>query len=408
MDESEAREARHRRNERRGWTAAVIFASYLVGSWAIVAVLLHGLVPHAAWIVVAAALYTTLPIATLIAFRGWPFYPGTAFRVLVVRGVLYGQLLLPFVAAAGLVGVLVGAPFGAALLVGRVVAAAVLALLIGFLLAGYAGSRRLVVREVEARVPGLPHEFEGLRIVQISDLHVGPHTPRAFLRRVLSTVNAMRPDVIAVTGDLVDDRAEDVAPYAASLGALRAPLGVVMIPGNHDVYAGWEAVERNLARAVHGTILVNDVHLLRRGSATLALLGTGDPAGRSPWSEDARVAPDLDRAFARVPANAPVIAFAHNPVLWPPLAERGTALTLSGHTHWGQFAIPRLRWSLASPFLAHAMGGHRDGDALLYISPGTGYWGIPFRLGALPEVTVVTLRGGEEAGLAVGEARRAA
>lgn len=408
MDESLSREGRHRRQRRRGWTAAAIFASYLVASWAVVAVLLAGVVPHAAWLVVGAALYTTLPIATLIAFRGWPFYPGTAFRVLVVRGVLYGQLLLPFVAAAGLIGLLVGAPFGAALAVGRVLAGVVFAAAVAMLVAGYAGSRRLVVRQVDAQVPELPQEFDGLRIVQISDLHVGPQTPRAFLRRVVDTVNAHRPDVVAVTGDLVDDRAEDVAPYAASLGGLHAPLGVVMIPGNHDVYAGWEEVERNLARAVHGTILVNDVHLLRRGGATLALLGTGDPAGRSPWSADARVAPDLDRAFAGVPAHAPVIAFAHNPVLWPPLAERGTALTLSGHTHWGQFAIPRLRWSLASPFLAHAMGGHRDGDALLYISPGTGYWGIPFRLGALPEVTVVTLRRAERAGLAVGEPRRAA
>lgn len=408
MSDSYSREARHSAQRRRGWTAAAIFASYLTASWAVIAILLHGIVAHAGWWIVAAALYTTLPIAMLIAFRGWPFYPGTAFRVLVVRGVLYGQLLLPFIAAAGLVGLLAGAPFGAALVVGRSSAAAVLLILLLFFLAGYVGSRRLVVRHVDAQVPGLPPEFDGLRIVQLSDLHVGPQTSRAFLRRVVATVNALHPDLIAVTGDLVDDRAEDVTPYAASLGALRAPLGVVMIAGNHDVYAGWADVERNLARAVHGTILVNDVLLLRRGAATLAILGTGDPAGRSPWSVDARVAPDLEGAFARVPARAPVIAFAHNPVLWPSLAERGAALTLSGHTHWGQFAIPRLRWSLASPFLAHAMGGHRDGEALLYISPGTGYWGIPFRIGALPEVTLVTLRRALEAGLEVGEAKRAA
>lgn len=408
MTNTEPREMRHRRQRRRGWTAAAIFASYLAASWAVVAVLLHGIVWHAGWWTVVAALYTTLPIAMLIAFRGWPFYPGTAFRVLVVRGVLYGQLLLPFVAAAGLVGLVVGTPFGAALLVGRVAAAAVLVVLLLFLVAGYAGSRHLVVRHVDARVPDLPVEFDGLRIVQLSDLHVGPQTSRAFLRRVVATVNAQSPDLIAVTGDLVDDRAEDVAPYAASLGALHAPLGVVMIAGNHDVYAGWADVERNLARAVHGTVLVNDVHLLRRGAATLAVVGTGDPAGGSPWSADARVAPDLERAFARVPPQAPVIAFAHNPVLWPSLVERGAAVTLSGHTHWGQFAIPRLRWSLASPFLAHAMGGHNDGGALLYISPGTGYWGIPFRIGALPEVTVVTLRRASRAELQVGEPKRAA
>src|SRR4029079_18653797 len=96
---------------------------------------------------------------------------------------------------------------------------------------------------------------------------------------------------------------------------------------------------------------------------------------------------------------------AHNPALWPALAARGVALTLSGHTHWGQFALPRLGWSLASPFLRHAMGAHHEREALLYINPGTGYWGIPFRLGALPEVTLVTLRRGEAAGAHVQPAR---
>jgi len=87
---------------------------------------------------------------------------------------------------------------------------------------------------------------------------------------------------------------------------------------------------------------------------------------------------------------------AHNPALWPAIARRGASLTLSGHTHHGQFSIPRLGWSLASPFLEHAMGVHRLGGSLLYIHPGTNYWGIPFRIGALPEVTVLTLRQAQE------------
>jgi uncharacterized protein len=109
-----------------------------------------------------------------------------------------------------------------------------------------------------------------------------------------------------------------------------------------------------------------------------------------------------------VPADTTTVAFAHNPALWPGLAKRGVSLTLSGHTHWGQFALPRLGWSLASPFLEHAMGGHRAGDALLYINPGTGYWGIPFRLGAFPEITIVRLRRAQEAALRIGAAKLAA
>jgi predicted MPP superfamily phosphohydrolase len=365
-----------------------------------------------AWVVLALAVYTTVPLLLFLRWRGWPFYPGAVFRLLVVRVLLYTQLLLPFVGGAALLGLLLGLPFGRSFEIGRTLAVFVLGVAVLLLLLGYVGSRTLVVREVEARVPRLAAEFDGLRIAQISDLHVGPHTSRRFLRSVADTVTAAAPDVIAVTGDLVDDRAEDVTPYATALGSLRAPLGVFLIPGNHDVYAGWEAVEAALRRELHATILVNDAEVIRRGSATLAIVGTGDPAGAGRgrgWStSDPRVGPDVARAMSTVPKDSTVVAFAHNPALWPLLAREGVSLTLSGHTHWGQLALPRLGWSLASPFLEHAMGGHQIGDALLYINPGTGYWGIPFRIGALPEVTIVTLRRGEEAEITVGTPRRAA
>jgi uncharacterized protein len=240
-------------------------------------------------------------------------------------------------------------------------------------------------------VPDLPSAFEGLRIAQLSDLHVGPHTSRRFIDRVVRATRALAADLVAVTGDLVDDRAEDVHVYANLLGALEAPLGVFMIPGNHDVYAGWDDVERALRAANLGTVLVNEAHTIRRGADEIVLVGTGDPAGGRRGSS--RAAPDIERSLAGVHASATVIAFAHNPALWPSLAQRGVALTLSGHTHWGQLAVPHIGWSLASPFLEHAMGAHtHDDGALLYISPGTGYWGIPFRIGARPEVTLVTLR----------------
>jgi hypothetical protein len=335
--------------------------------------------------------------------RGWPFYPNAAFRLLVVRPFLYANLLLPLVAGAGVLGALAGAPFGHALVAGRIAAIALLGAAALLLLVGYIGSGWLVVRYVDAYVPDLPASFDGLRIAQLSDLHVGPHTSRRFLRRVVETTHALSPDLVAITGDLVDDRAEDVGVYTEMLGSLDASLGVFMIPGNHDVYAGWEDVERGLRDADVGTLLVNEARFIRRGPDTIAVVGTGDPAGGRRGASSA--APDIDRALADVPADTTVIAFAHNPALWPSLASRGVALTLSGHTHWGQFALPRLGWSLASPFLEHAMGAHAEGDALLYISPGTGYWGIPFRIGARPEVTLVTLRRAPQASALVHRAR---
>lgn len=363
---------------------------YLVAAWGVLALLAAGAFPGGALAVLALAAYTTIPLLIVIRYRGWPFYPNAAFRLLVVRPFWYTQLLLPLVAGAGVIGLVAGVPFGQALLVGRVAALAVFAAAVIGLALGYVGSRQLVVRRVDAAVAGLPPEFDGLRIAQLSDLHIGPHSNRSFLAQVVRTTGELAPDLIAVTGDLIDDRAEDVAVYSQALGSLSAPLGVYMIPGNHDVYAGWEAVEKALRAAKLGRVLVNESHVVRRGAASLTLVGTGDPAGGKRGSS--RAAPDIERALASVPAGATVVAFAHNPSLWPQLAARSVALTLSGHTHWGQFAMPRFRWSLASLFLDRAMGAHQERDSLLYISPGTGYWGIPFRIGAAPEITLVTLQ----------------
>lgn len=96
--------------------------------------------------------------------------------------------------------------------------------------------------------------------------------------------------------------------------------------------------------------------------------------------------------MAAIPRDGYSIVLAHNPALWPGLAARGARLTLSGHTHHGQISIPALRWCLASPFLEHAMGRYDQGRSVLYINPGTNHWGLPLRLGAWPEVTIVTLR----------------
>jgi len=377
---------------------------YLAACWLTIGVLANGLFPHAVFAVVALALYTTLPLAAFVKWRGWPFYPNAAFRLLVVRPFWYTQLMLPLVAVGSTVGVLVGSLFDFPLEGGRIAAAVVLTVVGVLFIAGYLGSRHLVVREVDASIPNLPEEFDGLSIAQVSDLHVGPHTSRRFLDRVVSTIRGLAPDVIAVTGDLVDDRAEDVESYASTIGKLDAPLGVFMIAGNHDVYAGWDSVETRLRSDVRARLLLNEAHIIRRGDATLVLAGTGDPAGGR--RGQSRAAPDVDRTLAGAPNGATVIVLAHNPALWPALAKRGVALTLSGHTHWGQFALPSLGWSLASPFLTHAMGAYRDEGSLLYINPGTGYWGIPFRIGALPEVTLVRLRRAPAA-LEVGRARRA-
>ena len=214
--------------------ALVRFLGYQIAAWFALALVARGLGWAGPFIVGLLALYTTIPLLLFVRWRGWPFYPGAAFRLLVVRALLYTQLMLPFVAAGAVIGMLIGLPLGMSMVIGRALSGAIIGAGALVLLAGYVGSRRLVVREVEARVRGLPMAFDGVRIAQISDLHVGPQTSRRFLRRVAQTVSGAGPDIIAVTGDVVDDRSEDVPWYAAAFATLRAPLGVYLIPGNHD------------------------------------------------------------------------------------------------------------------------------------------------------------------------------
>lgn len=369
-------------------------------AWSIVALLLAPLLPGGALGAALLPLLTAAPvleIARRFRTRGGERarpYPGRAVRLFLLRPFWYAQVAGPFLAAAGVLGALAGLPFGAPGAFGRgaiAIGAAALALL-G--IAGWIGSHRLRVTRMSASWPDLDPRLDGLVVAQLSDLHVGPHLPRHFLERVRRMVEDARPDLIVVTGDLVDDFGPDVDVYARALGALAAPLGVWVSPGNHDVYAGWADVRTRLEK-LPLTVLVNEWRAVRRDGAELVVVGLGDPAGRA-WHRDggAGVAPDPERALDGVPAGAFTLALAHNPALWPELARRGVRLTLSGHTHWGQLAHPALGWSLASQFLEHSMGQYAMEASLLYIHPGTGYWGIPFRLGAWPEVALVELRRG--------------
>jgi len=319
-------------------------------------------------------------------------YPSGLTRLFVFRPFWYLMLFMPLLAGAGIVGAVAGLPFGASRVVGSWSLAAVAALLGVASLVGYVGARQLVVRHLDVRLPNLPDAFDGVRLVQVSDVHVGPHTSRRHLARIADAVRDARPDMIVHTGDQVDDFARDVEHFVAAFGGVTAPLGVFAIAGNHDVIAGWDGVQRGLS-AAGITVLVNEAVPVERGGERIWLAGTGDPAGNSwPRGGGVHAAPDIERTLDRIPPGGPTIALAHNPALWPELARRGVDLTLSGHTHYGQLAIPYWGWNIASSFLDLSMGIHRQDGSLLYISPGTNYWGVPFRIGTPPEVTVLTLR----------------
>jgi predicted MPP superfamily phosphohydrolase len=380
------------RGQRRAVAAFVVrVLAVLTACWAAVGLLLAPVLPGGVWTAALAwILFTLAPIAVFILTRSRSVYPGTWVRLLVFRPLWYAQFFVLLVAPVGIVGVVAGLPFGHAGEVGRAAVLAAGAAVAVFALAGYFGSRRLEVRRLVVTRPDLPPWLEGLTIAQISDLHVGPQTSRRHLQRVARAVRDASPELIAVTGDLVDDFPRDAERYAAALGSLAAPLGVFAIPGNHEVYTGWQELRPRL-EALPLTLLVNRGVIVGRNGGQFAVVGTGDPAAGS-----GSLAPDIERSLAGVPPGSFVLALAHNPALWPSLAARGVALTLSGHTHWGQLAFPRLGWSLASPFLELAMGAHARGGSALYIHPGTNYWGIPFRLGHAAQVAILELRRGEK------------
>ena len=343
--------------------------------WSIAGGLLAPVIPGG-WATILVAMVVAFSPLFVAVQRLNGAYPSARVRLFVFRPFWYFQLGMLLSGLAGAAGFLAGAPFGAARLAGRTTWLTAAALFILLAIAGYIGSRRLLVRRLDAQFPDLPEGLDGMRIAQVSDLHVGPHTPTRHLTRVRRAVQQAQPDLIAVTGDQVDDYPGDIDYFAQAFTGLSAALGVFAVAGNHDVYAGWPAIRVGM-EAMGFTVLVNDAVELRRGSARFWLAGTGDPAagGGPPVMVSSDAAPDIARTLARVPPDAFVIVMAHNPQLWPALAARGVHLTLSGHTHYGQLAVPALDWSLASLFLEHAMGWYRRGRSLLYINPGTNYWG---------------------------------
>ena len=359
-------------------------------AWACVGAFVHELIPGQ-WRTVAVAWAIGItPVFVVIRNLATGRYPSALVRLVLFRFFWYAQMGMLLLALASAAAFLIGLLFGAGTDAGRwtvLVGAPTLAALAVW---GYVGSRRLVIRHLELAPRHMPSELAGLRIAQLSDLHVGPQTSRAQLSRIAKGTRDATPHIIVYTGDQVDDHPADIDHFAAAFSQLRAPLGVYAIAGNHDVYAGWAEVRRRL-EALGITVLVNSAVPLEHNAARFWLAGTGDPAGGQFKRGQESGAPDIPRTLREVPAGAFCITLAHNPALFPALADRRVDVVLSGHTHHGQFSIPSRGWSLASVFLEYAMGTYERNGSLLYVSPGTNYWGIPFRIGALPEVTIVTL-----------------
>jgi uncharacterized protein len=245
--------------------------------------------------------------------------------------------------------------------------------------------RRLVrVRTLDVPIVGLDRAFDGYRIAQLSDLHIGGLWPRSRAEGWVRRANALEADLVALTGDYVTSGTAFHEDIAAVLSALRARDGAIAVMGNHDYFGGGEPLV-SLLRAAGVAVLRNERWTLSRGAAKVTFAGVDDT-----WTRRA----DVKRTMEGRDADAPVIALAHDPKLFPELADSGAALVLSGHTHWGQIAMPFFptRLNLSSRSYRYHAGIYTRGDATLYVHPGLGTTGPPVRLGAAPEITILRLR----------------
>ena len=242
------------------------------------------------------------------------------------------------------------------------------------------------VRERDVHVEGLGGALDGLRIVQITDTHLGPFLSRRWTARITGQVNALDADVLAHTGDLVDGSLGARRHQVEPLGTATAREARVFITGNHEYYSGareWTDYMCSLG----WTVLRNRHVVVRRGTDALVVAGIDDrTAARSGVPGHGA---DLDAALAGAPADAPVVLLAHQPRQVLGAVDR-VDLQLSGHTHGGQLWPFGYLVRLDQPTLA---GLSRHGPRTqLYTSRGTGFWGPPFRIFAPPEITVLTLR----------------
>lgn len=243
---------------------------------------------------------------------------------------------------------------------------------------------RLVEERVDVRLKGLAPAFDGYRIAFLTDMHTSPLVPRWWLDRAVQAALDLKPDLIALGGDFLDDDPHYIASLGDILRPLRAPDGVVGVLGNHDHYVGAQGVREELVEA-NVLELYNSCIVVTRGDARLAVGGVGDLE---------RDIIDFDRALAGVDAAVPRLVLSHDPdvfAFWPP--HQRLDLMLSGHTHGGQAWLP----IIGPPFVPSQFGFRylqglmREGDRQLYVSRGVGCSGAPVRWRCPPELTHLVL-----------------
>ncbi len=283
-----------------------------------------------------------------------------------------------------------------------------------FLAATYgfaAGRLRYTVERVDVPVANLPPELDGLRIAQLSDIHIGDYMPPPEIARAVDMANDLQPDISFVTGDFVSGEGDPLDACIAELSRLRAPLGVWGCNGNHEIYAGVEDEAERLFREKGMRLLRAANEVVEHNGARFNLLGVDYQRDHMVSGE--RTGPMLQEIEHLIRRDMPNFLLSHNPNSFPRAAELGIELSLAGHTHGGQVKVEIVDHSvsparLITPFVAglyrlpmNEYSGIASGNGLqttgihkaaLYVNRGLGTLGFPVRIGVPPEITLLTLR----------------
>ena len=261
-----------------------------------------------------------------------------------------------------------------------VVALALLITLVGL----YGARRPPRVKVVDVPMKDLPPALNGFKIAQISDMHVGPTIKRPAMKYVVATINKLEPDVVAITGDLVDGNVYELSRHVAPLAGLRSRHGTFFVTGNHEYYSGVQPWLKYLP-TLGVRVLLNEHVILLHHHAPIVLAGVTD---FSAASYDTSHRSDVALAVTGAPRAAVKVLLAHQPRSAQAAEAAGFDLQISGHTHGGQFLPWNFFVRFQQPFTA---GLHRVNEMLVYVSRGTGYWGPPKRFGAPSEITLLRL-----------------
>jgi predicted MPP superfamily phosphohydrolase len=244
----------------------------------------------------------------------------------------------------------------------------------------------IAVRRVEVPLRRLGRGHDGVTIAQLTDLHIGPTIGRRHLEAIVQSTNALNPDIIAITGDLVDGSVEQLRDAVAPLAQLRARFGVYFVTGNHEYYSGARQWVEELTR-LGVRVLRNERVEIAYNGTTFDLAGVDDHSAER-YPEDGH-GEDLPRALRDRDPGRLVVLLAHQPRTVLASARFGVDLQLSGHTHGGQLWPLGALVRLQQRFIA---GLHRHVNTHIYVSRGTGYWGPPMRMGAPAEIAQIVLR----------------